>query len=252
MSHPFKLTVELKQHTPIIHFQHDQEGATLRATEVKAKLDRFIWLQQWSDDFEKGSPYLLGGKNASSTELKELKEKFLVQGFRALDYKMSLYASQIRRREIIGNIPLYFGNMSKEDEAKKEKHFVDSENTVVLEIICWDSTLRSIIKKEIPSFFNRTNFGTRQSKGFGSFEVIRINGEKLEFSAPSQYSFSITNRGSHHELSEYIDLFYRAIRSGINLKSGKQQEDKLYSSTLKPLKILKHNSFTNGTNVKSD
>lgn len=37
-----KLSIELKQHTPLIHFQHGQEGATLRATEVKPKLDRFI------------------------------------------------------------------------------------------------------------------------------------------------------------------------------------------------------------------
>ncbi len=38
----YKLTFKLKQHTPIIHFQHDQHGATLRATEVKPKLDRFL------------------------------------------------------------------------------------------------------------------------------------------------------------------------------------------------------------------
>ena len=38
----FQLTFTLKQHTPIIHFQHDQAGATLRATELKPKLDRFI------------------------------------------------------------------------------------------------------------------------------------------------------------------------------------------------------------------
>lgn len=36
------LTVKLKQHTPLIHFQHSQQGATLRASEVKPKLDRFI------------------------------------------------------------------------------------------------------------------------------------------------------------------------------------------------------------------
>jgi len=35
----YKLEFTLKQHTPIIHFQHDQDGATLRATEVKPKLD---------------------------------------------------------------------------------------------------------------------------------------------------------------------------------------------------------------------
>lgn len=41
----YKLEFTLKQHTPIIHFQHDQDGATLRATEVKPKLDRFILMK---------------------------------------------------------------------------------------------------------------------------------------------------------------------------------------------------------------
>ena len=38
------LTVKLKQHTPILHFQPEMatEGATLRATELKPKLDRYI------------------------------------------------------------------------------------------------------------------------------------------------------------------------------------------------------------------
>lgn len=35
----YRLEFTLKQHTPIIHFQHDQYGATLRASEVKPKLD---------------------------------------------------------------------------------------------------------------------------------------------------------------------------------------------------------------------
>ena len=38
----YKLEFTLKQHTPLIHFQHDQAGATLRATEVKPKLDFFL------------------------------------------------------------------------------------------------------------------------------------------------------------------------------------------------------------------
>jgi hypothetical protein len=38
----YQLKIQLKQHTPIIHFQHDQAGATLRASEVKPKLDRFL------------------------------------------------------------------------------------------------------------------------------------------------------------------------------------------------------------------
>lgn len=37
-----KLKVQLEAQSPMIHFQYDQAGATLRASEVKPKLDRFL------------------------------------------------------------------------------------------------------------------------------------------------------------------------------------------------------------------
>ena len=37
-----KLELKLRAQTPLIHFQHAQVGATLRASEVKPKLDKFI------------------------------------------------------------------------------------------------------------------------------------------------------------------------------------------------------------------
>ena len=36
------IRVKLKQWTPLLHFQADQSGACLRATEVKPKQDRFV------------------------------------------------------------------------------------------------------------------------------------------------------------------------------------------------------------------
>ncbi|KGL55893.1 hypothetical protein HQ50_02500 [Porphyromonas sp. COT-052 OH4946] len=41
----YKLEFELEQHTPIIHFQARDAGATLRASEAKPKLDKFILTQ---------------------------------------------------------------------------------------------------------------------------------------------------------------------------------------------------------------
>ncbi len=38
----WKYEVKLRQLTPLIHFQAEQPQATLRATEVKPKLDRFL------------------------------------------------------------------------------------------------------------------------------------------------------------------------------------------------------------------
>ena len=56
----YKLSFTLKQHTPIIHFQHEQEGATLRATEVKPKLDRFIIDKLKQDGKEVPKEWLVG------------------------------------------------------------------------------------------------------------------------------------------------------------------------------------------------
>lgn len=50
----YKLPIKLKQHTPIIHFQHKQVGATLRATEVKPKLDRFLLEKLGEGNYENG------------------------------------------------------------------------------------------------------------------------------------------------------------------------------------------------------
>ena len=38
----YKINIELKQITPMLHFQGNETEATLRATELKPKLDRFI------------------------------------------------------------------------------------------------------------------------------------------------------------------------------------------------------------------
>lgn len=61
----YKLEFELEQHTPIIHFQARDAGATLRASEVKPKLDKFI-LTQIGKRFVK--------KTASTTEEDVIKQ----------------------------------------------------------------------------------------------------------------------------------------------------------------------------------
>lgn len=37
-----KLTIQLTCQAPMIHFQHYEKGATLRASEVKPKLDEYL------------------------------------------------------------------------------------------------------------------------------------------------------------------------------------------------------------------
>lgn len=247
----YQIQFTLKQHTPIIHFQHDQDGATLRASEVKPKLDRFIiencggkdqMDKSWFNNFEKGS----------------------------LDYKLRISPNYSAEEEILSfhkNAPMYFGNMGNENPPK---HFKSIEETEVY-IICFSNELKTIIQENISFFFFKNNFGTRQSKGYGSFQVIKINGkEEVLNPIGHNFYFSIPT-GDWQEALYNISIFYKVLRSGINevtnisynnpsnnLKAHKQQNTSskfyfkslifLYSKYLKKQwdkKTIKENYFNN-------
>ena len=73
-------TYFLEQQTPMIHFQSSEAGATLRASEVKPKLDKFLIKQLGDGDYEKG--------------IEKAKEKgWIIGGYPALNYKMRFKAS---------------------------------------------------------------------------------------------------------------------------------------------------------------
>ena len=79
-----KLEFTLRQHTPMIHFQSDQAGATLRATELKPKLDRYLIEKTFHNNYEECKQYLVGYTNKNENALRK---KYEEEGFRALDYK---------------------------------------------------------------------------------------------------------------------------------------------------------------------
>ena len=147
-----KLQYKLRQETPMIHFQADEYGAILRATEVKPKLDRFI--QEWCKEKEK---YEVIPDNWKKKIDKENT---------ALDYKMRIINKQnVEGKEVCSD--LYFGNMGVKKALKMKQ--VLYEDAFDLHIICFHKDLREIIDKCIRLFFLTTNFGTRQNKGFGGF-----------------------------------------------------------------------------------
>ena len=183
-----KITIQLRQHTPLIHFQHDQTGATLRATEVKPKLDRFILIQ-------------LGGGNYQTGLEKAKKNKWLIGDTTALDYKLRFFISEepviseindvktdrntgierTKQRKEDGRIikdlnsyPLYFGNLDKDiDDNSEYKRFSFLNESFAMELFTFTQSLKDYIetKIELTSFFVQNNFGSRQSKGFGSFYI---------------------------------------------------------------------------------
>lgn len=225
------LKISLKQHTPLIHFQYKEVGATLRASEVKPKLDKYI--------IEKV------GRGSYETVKKQVKDAhaswFMDKtGIYSLRYKMSLEPkSSPLSADIEGYFgykpskngpkpipaPMFFGNMQSKDEAKgifQQKGFSDRCD-LSLTIICKNSELYGLIIKYIYDFFIDTNFGTRQSKGYGSFSIDRKEWMALNnIKEVPKISYPyFTTSGDLKTLFTYMEWFYKAIRSGINDCYGK-------------------------------
>lgn len=83
-----KKEILLSQQTPMWHFQSDQEGCCLRATEVKPKLDSFLLKK----DRETFSKYRLNDTNA-------------------LDYKLSFIALGTKTNYTNSKFPLFLGQV---------------------------------------------------------------------------------------------------------------------------------------------
>lgn len=197
----FKVAFTLKQHTPIIHFQSNQAGATLRATELKPKLDRFL-----------------------VAHVKELPFKKNANGEKSLDYKVNITASSITRGDIDERDPLFFGNMkpkemSDEEFERKKKYFIKNE-LIKIEFLSFNPTVQKAIEVHFESFLAQTNFGTRQSKGFGCFYLDKpFNSSLIPFKV---YSFNTQNWKND------IKLLYAFLRQGINYPLGRDKPSRFY------------------------
>lgn len=253
-----ELKVTLKQHTPLIHFQHDQEGATLRASEVKPKLDRFI--------------LTMLGKNTTDQELisksqyKTLnnyeKGRFIAKDLDwitkgqegALNYKMRINFTDKNEKtteymivsymngeninnlknngiNVLSNTP-YFAQEDKSrsiiqdtrkwDDIDKKGLLCNKE--IILNIMTWDEELIKYISTLIQTFFLINNFGTRQSKGFGGFEVIHclfdgneIKMQNKEMLLCENFSFVYKKSINNPDLQiifKQINDDYKLLKSG--------------------------------------
>ena len=198
----FKKIYTLKQHTPIIHFQYAQSGATLRATEVKPKLDDFI-LKKVGKETAKREGWLIGETDA-------------------LDYKMRFRSPGEEPVPLTKEYDIYYGNMG--DDAIYVEGIFAKDRKVTMEIICFQRTLRETIDSVLENFFNVTNFGRMQNKGFGSFTLepevalssrtqhIRVAQQLCEqYGATHCYYFPAGN-----QCFKRIKTVYSIIKSGVN------------------------------------
>lgn len=193
-----KEVIKLKQQTPMWHFQHDESGCCLRATEVKPKLDKYLLEKE---------PGL---------------KKFIFAG-NALEYKLSFVAPESINQVMSNNSPLFFGNMG---DWRNQKQLIFYKDPIEMHILSFHDELIKTIKKHLCEFFGTHSFGTRQDKGFGFFFPEDKELPQSEFSNPfgAQYMFTVPT-ADYDSIFNHIYYFHKLIRSGIN-------ENKVYYKSL--------------------
>jgi len=241
----FKTIIKLRQHTPIIHFQHDQEGATLRATEVKPKLDRFI------------SQKLVSVRPALYREYETIiKKRFKVADKGVFgDYKMSIMGGEQEAFVVAGPIgrnerekaekygvdildsTAYFAdaehirNGFREDRQTGEAPFQKGDFSKIkkgllfenlsVSIFSFHTDLLKMLDKVIPVFLATFNFGSRQTKGFGCFTEENFtradfeNALQLDNSVVSVYEKQLPSNNLQN-LVKTIQADYQLLKSGKN------------------------------------
>ncbi len=251
----------LKQHTPIIHFQANDAGATLRASEVKPKLDRFILKK-------------LGGYEKLK---KEHPSWFVSKEHKALDYKLrftcnnnvekylvlSRYLNNKIRNEIISshedidNILTetgYFGDeqflkISKNsnnnkfyDKTKSSLHNakraifikssrIDTPALIKGKILTKDEKLLETIINFLSEFFLVHNFGMRQTKGFGSYSIYTIDNEIINIDKniflKNDAKYYIKSKSINDSLRK-IQHTHQLLKSGINNRNDYEKSELFY------------------------
>lgn len=211
----FKRTFYLVQHTPQLHFEkQNRDTATLRATEVKPKLDK----------------YLLGmlGEAIQEDWLRTTK-----QGDISFDYEMRIVLAEGTKliNGIIqtdyeagekGSNNLVLANMGKEKPEDK-KYFILYQNTIEkspshhLQVFSYYPEILAAIENHMAGFLLTHNFGNRQTKGFGSYY---LHPESTGYAVPrSKWSFTVNAQSSPADMKTVFDkisLLWKALRPGIN------------------------------------
>jgi hypothetical protein len=202
----YKIEFTLRQHTPMIHFQHDQKGATLRSTEIKPKLDKFI-IEQITNIYDN---YEAAQKAFKVTHSDWLVGKGKAEHI-ALDYKIKISGqnTMLNLIEQGQNKIQFFANMGA-DYVERPKSLSNSHETFKLEITSYNTVLLSAVQPLFSLFLSRTNFGSRQNKGYGSFF---INGRMP--SIPNAPYLEINSK-NFDDIMLVINYYYQRLKSGIN------------------------------------
>ena len=222
-----KLEFTLKQHTPLIHFQHDQAGATLRATEVKPKLDRFLieTCKEHGIDFKK---WLIGN---GEHEALDYKLSFVPIG---KNIQPTIISPKInpKNNKFEAPYPMVLANMGGAYNKEELRDLIQFES-IKGRIIAFNQDIIDCILKYISKFFATENFGNRESKGFGSFTVTDYQigteekktitwDEKIVY--PKDTFYLQIETSDVKKVFEVIDYYWKRLKSGINYSYNRKLE----------------------------
>ena len=257
MENDFTLKFTLKQHTPIIHFQAKQKGATLRASELKPKLDKFLIERLGGKAEVKRRGWLIGDGEHLALDYRvrikncEEYEKYYI--FSYLPYKkkkvldensikyieQSLYFAQEEEYNEKGNSlfrKTVDGFVLNEEKLSKIERFGlkckdNKDNKCIgLTIISFNNDLREFIDNNIEDFFTINNFGTRQNKGFGSFSLESTTIDSYENSLVNNFNvvYKYKSNKSLNEIFKIIKNDYTHLKAGLNDGRGNYKKSLLF------------------------
>lgn len=173
---------DLEQITPMIHFQGEEKGAGIRASDLKPRFDAFI--QRYLYDFEteeqkkKLHEYTLRCENSGNNN--KMSEANRSEKF-SFDYKV-----RVRNESKDKKITFYKGK----DKSGKNTFYgsfygqlddnkVSYYEQIKITFICSDLCLSKQIKEFFPVFLAVNSFGLRNNKGYGYFKLKQNREEQI-------------------------------------------------------------------------
>ena len=212
------IRAELTQYTPLLHFQGQQDGACLRASEVKPALDRFIraWLKKQGVNNVKDAWIYTSDDNDNKNKRHiafRYRMTFRAKGDMPGGYTCNKGTYYLKNgkpnvrtdRENTHIHSLFFAAMGvdgfdvrpdtrvgEEVESRiKGVFYNDGMSMTILvpgadkvSIGNEDKSLADVIRELLPPFFALHCFGNRSNKGFGSFGVKSINDTDVDPLSP--------------------------------------------------------------------
>lgn len=206
----FSCDINIQQITPLIHFQvHSKRDgekgntkeqavdATLRASELKPKIDKFI-----SNDLVNVNKQLY---EKYSEVINNNFTKEILNEKRNSPYKIRIISTK-NNINTAKNNGAYFGTAGN----------TKATNVMKINIFSYNSKIKELVREVMPYVLVLNNFGTRQSKGFGGFIPIRMSEFDFEMILKSKYENVYKKELKGRAVEDIIRDDYQLLRSGIN------------------------------------